>query len=153
MTDLWPVVVGGFLSTFVGGGFQWFVQSRTKSGDRQKDQEDHLRAKREALYVDLLRTPPVDAAGRAAWSSEVEARALAFGSNRVSELLKARDAAYEDVQFCATEGGYLAECAQRPPWDQPEPEEELAGLLRVRDEKARQLRAQIRKELGTPEDG
>ncbi|WP_328430758.1 hypothetical protein [Streptomyces sp. NBC_00453] len=107
-----------------------------------------MRSKREELYIDLLRTPPVDADQQRAWQSEVDARASAFASTRVNELLKETEDASEEVNEYAWEGGFM-DYDQRAPWDAPTPDRELTRLKEASSAARQRLRDQIRADLGT----
>lgn len=151
MAQFLSALLGGLLAllgSVVGTTVQACMERRSTREARQAEQIERLRSKREELYIDLLRTPPVDADQQRAWQSEVDARASAFASTRVNELLKETEDASEEVNEYAWEGGFM-DYDQRAPWDAPTPDRELTRLKEASSAARQRLRDQIRADLGT----
>ena len=147
LSALWGGLLA-LLGSVVVTTVQARIERRSTREARQAEQIERLRSKREELYIDLLRTPPVEADQRRAWRSEVDARASAFGSTRVNELLKETEDASEAANVYASEEGFM-DYDQRAPLDAPTPDRELTRLMEASSAARQRLRDQIREDLGT----
>ncbi len=148
----WSALWGGVLAlagSAMGIYLQGRMERRARGEERAAEEASRLRDRRAELYVDLLRRPPGTEQERRAWESALAARSAAFGSVRVDELLRSADEAAEAVSFYASENGFMD--YEHHFGVAPEPDDELKRLMKIRDDVGRELRAQVRAELGTPD--